>query len=75
METLHFSFEVTINGVPKGICRKMIEESFRLYIEKYEDEMDESSYDELMEVYTSLIQPLLDETIELEENYNAKSYS
>ena len=32
--------------------------------------MDESWNDEFMEVSTSLIQPLLDETIDLEETYN-----
>jgi hypothetical protein len=70
MENDSFSFEVFIYGVPKGICRKMIEEAFRLYNEKYEDEMNESWNDEFMEVFTSLIQPLLDETITLEEIYN-----
>ena len=70
MENDSFSFEVSIYGVPKGICRKMIQEAFRLYNEKYEDEMDESWNDEFMEVSTSLIQPLLDETIDLEETYN-----
>ena len=70
MENNSFSFEVSICGVPKGICRKMIEEAFRLYNQKYEDEMDESWNDEFMEVSTSLIQSLLDETVELEEMYN-----
>jgi hypothetical protein len=70
MENNSFSFEVSIYGVPKGICRKMIEEAFRLYNEKYEDEMDEMWNDEFMEVSTSLIQPLSDETITLEEIYN-----
>jgi hypothetical protein len=70
MENNSFSFEVSIYGVPKGICRKMIDEAFRLYNEKYEDEMNESWSDEFMEVFTSLIQPLLDETITLEETYN-----
>jgi len=70
MENNSFSFEVSIYGVPKGICRKMIDEAFHLYILKYEDEMDESWNDEFMEVCTSLIQPLLDETITLEEIYN-----
>lgn len=65
-----FSFNVTIHGVPKGICRNMIEDAFRLYNQKYEDKMDEMWNDEMMEVYTSLIQPLLDKTIELEEIYN-----
>ena len=70
MENNSFSFEVSIYGVPKGICRKMIQEAFRLYNEKYEDEMDESWNDEFMEVVTSLIQPLLDETITLEGIYD-----
>jgi len=70
MENNSFSFDVSIYGVPKGICRKMIEEAFRLYNQKYEDEMDESWNDEFMEVSTSLIQSLLDETVELEEMYN-----
>ena len=70
MENNSFSFEISIYGVPKGICRKMIDEAFRLYNKKYEDEMDESWSDEFMEVFTSFIQPLLDETITLEETYN-----
>jgi len=62
----YFTFEVAITGVPKGICRKIIEEAFRLYNEKYEEEMDELQNDEMFEVYSSLIGPLLDETVELE---------
>jgi hypothetical protein len=69
MENQIFSFNVTIQGVPKGICRKIIQEAFRLYCEKYDDEMDESHENEFIEVYTSLTQSLLDETIELEEIY------
>jgi hypothetical protein len=61
-----FTFEVGITGVPKGICRKIIEEAFRLYNEKYEDEMDELQNDEMFEVYSSLIGPLIDERDELE---------
>lgn len=66
MNNDYFTFEVAITGVPKGICRKIIEEAFRLYNEKYEDEMDELQNDEMIEIYTSLIVPLLDETVELE---------
>jgi hypothetical protein len=74
MDDNYFSFEVGISGVPKGICRKIIEEAFRLYTEKYEDEMDalgENEYrlwnDEMFEVCSALIGPLLDETNELEK--------
>jgi len=66
MNNEFFTFEVAITGVPKGICRKIIEEAFRLYNEKYEEEMDELQNDEMFEVYSSLIGPLLDETVELE---------
>ena len=66
MNNEFFTFEVGITGVPKGICRKIIEEAFRLYTEKYEDEMDELQNDEMFEVYSSLIGSLLDERDELE---------
>jgi hypothetical protein len=74
MNNESFTFEVTVTGVPKGICRKIIDEAFRLYTEKYEDEMDalgENEYrlwnDEMFEVCSALIGPLIDETGELEK--------
>ena len=75
METLNFSFEVGIQGVPKGICRKIVDESFHLYYQKYGDEMTESEHDEYMEVVTSILVNLFDETIDLEQNYNDKGSS
>ena len=69
MENQSFSFDVTIQGVPKGVCRKIIEEVFHFHSQNCENEMSESEEDEFTEVYTSLIQPLLDETIDFEEIY------